>query len=70
MELDVTPERAEGMVDFWIRKGQIRKLDKTTGCANCSLKGSCPQIYDLPKVYEMVGTDETEDDVEQLILCP
>ncbi len=54
-ELDVTPERVEGLVDFWVRKGKIRLSQASQSCSSCGLSSNCPFLLELPQTYELVG---------------
>jgi hypothetical protein len=54
-ELDLSPGLVESMVDFWVRKGRIQRLDPGgRECGGCSRKGSCPLIAELPVCYRVV----------------
>lgn len=56
-ELDVTPERAEGLVDFWIRKGRIVIISDQNKCGSCGIRGECPLLTTLPVKYELADVD-------------
>jgi hypothetical protein len=56
-ELEVTPERVESMMDYWIRKGRIRKSTDLIDCGSCGELESCPFILDMPKTYELIKDD-------------
>lgn len=53
-ELEISPERVEGLIDFWVRKGKITSSSSLKECGNCSTKGDCPFILELPLTYELV----------------
>lgn len=53
-ELEVTPGRVEGLVDFWVRKGKIRVSSPGNGCGSCGISRDCPLIINLPRTYELV----------------
>jgi len=53
-ELDVSVRQAENMLDFWIRKGRIRKSAAITDCGSCASSGECPFILDMLTTYEFV----------------
>ncbi len=59
-ELDLSPGRVEGMVEFWIRKGRIQIVSGQPDCAACGIKGECSLAVDLPRVYELVHPDHPE----------
>lgn len=52
-ELGVSPERVEGMVDFWVRKGRIRVSSSLVDCGSCGERGTCPLAFGLPRTYEL-----------------
>jgi len=56
-ELDVSPGRAEEMVEFWIRKGRIKASSNLTECGTCSVQGDCPFVLDMPRTFELVNVD-------------
>jgi len=56
-ELDLTPERVESMLEYWIRKGKIESSTNLTECGSCSAKGDCPFVLEMPRTYELV-TDQ------------
>ena len=53
-ELDLTPERVESMLEYWVRKGKIESSTNLTECGSCSAQGDCPFILEMPKTYELV----------------
>lgn len=57
-ELDVSPGRAEEMVEFWVMKGRIKSSSNLTECGGCSAQGDCPFVLEMPRTYELV--DERE----------
>lgn len=56
-ELDVSPERLEGMIQHWVRKGKIRESGSVTECGGCGHKGACPFVMAMPRSYELVTSD-------------
>lgn len=56
-QLEITPQMAESMLDFWIRKGRIRQASQPVDCGGCGINGSCPYIYQLPISYQLVEGD-------------
>lgn len=53
--LEVSPERLEGMLQYWVRKGRIREVVDAADCGTCGVNGSCPFVIDMPKSYELVN---------------
>jgi predicted aldo/keto reductase-like oxidoreductase len=58
-DLDVTPERVESMLDFWVRKGMIRH-STVQNCVSCSANGNCPFAVEMPLVFELVREKKRE----------
>ena len=58
-ELDVTPERVENLMDYWIQRGKIRSSDSIEEWSRCSVEGDCPFILEIPRTYEMVREGES-----------
>jgi hypothetical protein len=54
-ELEVAPERVEGMVDFWVQKGKIRVSSSSSDCGSCGAQAACPLILNLPKTYVLAA---------------
>lgn len=52
LHFDVPAEAARGMLDLWIRKGRIRRLDAAATC-NTSCPVSCDDS--AMTIYEVVG---------------
>ena len=67
-ELGVTAERAESLVEFWVRKGRIRVSNGITECESCGVRGECPLAFELPKVYELVDSDG-DDEQNRSVPC-
>ena len=57
-ELDLTPERVESMLEYWVRKGRIRATEESKDCGSCGLNSNCPYILKLPQTYELVSTGD------------
>ena len=57
-ELELSQERVESMMDYWVRKGKIRVSAKLAECGSCGGKGDCPFVLELPRVYELVRGGE------------
>ena len=62
-ELDLTPERVESMLEYWVRKGKIESSTILTECGSCSAQGDCPFVLEMPRTYELVK-EGAEDLVE------
>jgi hypothetical protein len=54
-ELDVTPERLEGMIQHWVRRGKIRQSGSLTDCGTCGQQGGCPFVMALPRSFEITA---------------
>ncbi len=55
-DLDVSPARLEGMIQYWVRKGKIRETAAYTECGSCGHNdGTCPFVLEMPRHYELVG---------------
>ena len=65
-ELDISRERVESMMDYWIRKGKIRISASQTECGSCSALGDCPIILEMPRTYELVK--EGMEEINELVL--
>ena len=59
-ELDLTPERVESMLEYWVRKGKIKNSASQAECGSCSAFSECPFILEMPKTYELVIEDVGE----------
>ena len=64
-EMNVTPERIESMLDYWIRKGKIISSTNSTECGSCSTQEDCPFIVEMPRTYELVR--EEGDQIIELV---
>lgn len=57
-EMDLEPGVLRGMIDYWVRKGQLREVvSGGEGCATCGIKGACPFVVALPRYYELAEGD-------------
>jgi hypothetical protein len=56
-QLDISPEKTESMLQFWIKKGKISITDEEADCGACSENSSCPFIYKLPTSYKLSEDD-------------
>jgi hypothetical protein len=56
-ELNVSPERLDGMIQHWVRKGKIRASGSVTECGSCGHNGACPFVMEMPRSYELVTPD-------------
>jgi hypothetical protein len=52
-QLNISPERAESMLEFWIQKGKIAVSEEEADCETCGVNGSCPFVYQLPTSYQI-----------------
>jgi hypothetical protein len=57
-QLDVSPARLEGMIQYWVRKGRLREVLSFSDCGTCGRgPGDCPFTVELPRSYELVTED-------------
>ena len=57
-ELALEPAMLQEMLDYWVRKGKLRRSDCCpTGCGTCHCGDHCPFVVTLPQVYERVWTE-------------
>ena len=68
-ELDLTPERVESMLEYWVRKGKIESSTNLTECGSCSAQGDCPFILEMPRTYELVMGQDQVTDPENHVIC-
>jgi hypothetical protein len=57
-ELNIRPERVEGYLDFWVRKGRIKLSTPQGDCGSCPEKGDCPFVFDLTRTYELISVND------------
>ena len=58
-DLDVSPARLEGMIQYWVRKGKIRETVSYTECGTCGHDAnSCPFVLEMPRHYELVREND------------
>ena len=68
-ELDLTPERVESMLEYWVRKGKIQSSTKLTECGSCSSQGDCPFVLEMPRTYELVTGQDHPSDPDAHVIC-
>ena len=51
IRFNVEPDAMRGMLEHWIRKGKLRKLDHSSSCSNCC--SNCKS--DHLEIYEWTG---------------
>ena len=68
-ELDLTPERVESMLEYWVRKGKIQSSTKFTECGSCSSQEDCPFVLEMPKTYNLVTSQDHLSDPDSQIIC-
>ena len=59
--LKITPEMAENLLQFWIRKGRIEELGSAADCGSCGINGECPFVYQLPTRYQLVENESIKN---------
>lgn len=54
-QLHMPPSIVQQMLDYWVRKGELRDTSHATqNCASCGVRSGCPFVMALPKQYERV----------------
>jgi len=53
-ELDLSPARVENLIEFWVRKGRIRRCEDQPDCSLCGEIAGCPFVMQMPVYYELV----------------
>lgn len=53
-EMDLSQAQVENLLEFWIRKGRIRRSEEQPDCKICGEKADCPFVMDMPQYYELV----------------
>jgi hypothetical protein len=57
-QLELSPARLEGMIQYWVRKGKLRRVNQYKECGSCGHGAdSCPFVVELPRSYELVTPD-------------
>ncbi len=58
--LRIDPSALQGMIEFWVRKGELRDDDAADECApdggcgsSCTGAASCSFIVDMPRSYSL-----------------
>ena len=54
-DLDISVERLEGMLQYWVRKGKLRENAGGTECGSCGQKGACAFVMEMPHSYELAS---------------
>jgi len=65
-ELDISLNRAENMLEYWVRKGRLQIVEPASGCSDCSSKGSCSYLLAFPKILRIAGEDPSEYSSEDM----
>ncbi len=53
-EIGLSPAQVENLIEFWIRKGRIRRCVDQPDCSVCGEKVGCPFMMEMPVYYELV----------------
>lgn len=56
-DLDLSPARLEGMIQYWVRKGKLRETTSFADCGTCGRGENCPFVVELPRSYELAAED-------------
>lgn len=54
-DLDISVERLEGMLQYWVRKGKLRENAGAAKCESCGQKGACAFVMEMPHSYELAS---------------
>ena len=58
-ELEISPARLEGMIQYWVGKGRIREALLPNECGTCGKNEHCPFVIELPRSYELTPSDDS-----------
>ncbi len=58
-ELEISPARLEGMIQYWVGKGRIREAVLPYECSACGKNERCPFVIELPRSYEFTPSDDS-----------
>ena len=58
-ELEISPARLEGMIQYWVGKGCIREAVLPIACGTCGKNEHCPFIIEPPRSYELTLSDDS-----------
>jgi hypothetical protein len=58
-ELEISPARLEGMIQYWVGKGRIRETVLPIACGTCGKNEHCPFVIELPNSYELTPSDDS-----------
>lgn len=58
-ELEMPRDRLESMLEFWVRKGELREVRLGSDCGSCGIKSECPFVVQMPRSYERIRKGET-----------
>ncbi len=63
--LDIEEGILEGMLEYWVRKGRLRKVTPYSRiCSVCGEAKTCPFLLNLPARYELITDDEPDLSIE------
>jgi hypothetical protein len=51
IRFNIAPDAMRGMLDQWIKKGRVRKLDHACSCSNCCINCKSEQL----EIYEWIN---------------
>jgi hypothetical protein len=67
-DLDISPDRLEGMIQHWVRRGKIRETGSPAACGPCGHQTGCPFVMEIPRSYELAYY--REEDIRLLPMNP
>ena len=56
--LGISEIQLEGMLEYWVRKGRLKRVDSQAGCGTCAANGDCAFVLKLPRSYEPAGNPD------------
>ncbi len=58
-EMEISPGQVGSMVEFWVRKGNIRPTP-VQDCGSCGVNGNCSFVVEMPVSFELVSDGDGE----------
>ena len=56
-DLEVSQERLDGMIQYWVRKGKILQSNSLENCGTCGSSDACAYVVDFGCTYELSSDD-------------
>jgi len=58
-ELEISPARLDGMIQYWVGKRRIREAVLPIECGTCGKNEHCPFVIELPRSYELTPSGDS-----------